>query len=263
MMSKSQEQPLYSKLADVYDTVMEDVNYELWADFLDVLILNHHPDPKHLLELACGTGSISLYLDELGYYNITGTDKSPQMIKKARKKNELMRCNVDFRVMDFLNIEMEQSFDVAFCVFDSINYLHSPDEVLQFLNEARKVLNSEGLLIFDFTTPENSKQAIKYLDNEEGYTENNRRYFRRSSYDASKQIHKNEFKIEKLADDQETVLEEYRETHQQKIYTLDQMLDIIDETAYNIRAKYGGFGFEVADKDSLRITMVLQCPHNQ
>ncbi|MDZ7680401.1 MAG: hypothetical protein U5J63_01515 [Fodinibius sp.] len=91
----------------------------------------------------------------------------------------------------------------------------------------------------------------------------NHRYFRLSSYNAKQQIHKNEFRIQKLADDQETVLEQYRETHHQKIYTLQQMLDIIDETTYNIRAKYSGFDFEEADDNSLRITMVLQCPNDQ
>lgn len=262
-MTESEEQPLYSKLADIYDAVMEDVNYELWADFIDAIILEHHSNPEKLLELACGTGSISLFLDELECYDIVGTDKSPQMIEKARKKNEAMRCNVDFKVMDFLDIQLEQTFDIAFCVFDSVNYLHSVDEILRFLNEVRNILNPKGLLVFDFTTPRNSIQAIKFLNNEEGYTDDNHRYFRWSSYNASEQIHKNEFKIEKLADDKETVIKQYRETHQQKIYTLDQMLDIIDQTAYNIRAKYSGFEFEEADDKSLRITMVLQCPNNQ
>lgn len=262
-MSTPKEQPLYSKLADIYDTVMKDVNYELWADFIDALILEHHPDPNEILELACGTGSISLYLDELECYDIVGTDKSPQMIEKARKKNESMRCNVEFRVMDFLDIQLDQTFDAAFCVFDSVNYLHSPDKVLRFLNESQKVLKPGGLLIFDFTTPKNSIQAIQYLNNEEGYTDNNHRYFRQSTYDPSQQIHKNEFKIDKLDDDQETVLKQFRETHQQKIYTLQQMLDIINQTAYNIKAKYSGFNFEEADEKSLRITMVLQCPNNR
>jgi ubiquinone/menaquinone biosynthesis C-methylase UbiE len=257
------QQPTYSKLADIYDTVMEDVNYELWADFVDAIILEHHPNPQTVLELACGTGAVSLYLDELECYNIVGTDKSPQMIDKAKEKNKTMRCKVDFKVMDFLNIQLEQTFDIVFCVFDSINYLQTPEQVLQFLEEAKNVLHEESLLIFDFTTPKNSIQSIEYLNNEEGYTEDNYRYFRESSYDATEQIHKNKFRIQKLGEDQETVLEQVQETHRQKIYTLQQMLDIIDQTAYNIRAKYSGFDFEEADHQSLRITMVLQCPSNQ
>jgi len=257
------ERPEYTKLADIYDAVMEDVNYELWGDFIDAIILKHHDNPQTILELACGTGSLSISLDELECYDIVATDKSPQMIDKARKKNEALHCNVSFDVMDFLNISIDRKFDAVVSVFDSINYLQTSDDVLRFLEEVKKVLTPESLLIFDFTTPKNSIQAIDYLNNEEGYTDDNHRFFRLSSYDAGQQIHKNEFKIEKLAEDQETVLQQFRETHLQKIYTLQQMLDIIDQTAYNIVAKYSGFEFEEADEQSLRITMVIQCPNVQ
>ena len=255
--------PEYTKLADIYDAVMEDVDYDLWADFIDALMLQHHPDPKTVLEVACGTGSLSLSLDELECYDIKGTDKSPQMIEKARKKNESMNCQVSFDVMDFLDINLEQKFDIVVCVFDSVNYLHEPSEVLRFLDEARKLLTPQSLLIFDFTTPKNSRQAISYLHNEEGYTDEGYRFFRESTYDASQQIHTNDFTIEKLDDDRETVLQQYREIHQQRAYTLQEMLDIIGETAYKVVAKYDDFEFEEADKNSLRITMVLRCPNTQ
>lgn len=261
--NNTKQHPQYSKLADIYDSVMEDVDYELWADFIDAIMLEHHPNPVDILELACGTGSVSLFLDELECYNMVGTDKSSQMIQKAHQKNKEMLCNVQFEVMDFLDLQLDRTFDVVFSVFDSVNYLQNGDEVLTFLNEAKSVLRPGGLLIFDFTTPKNSIQAIEYLNNEEGYTEDNYRYFRKSSYDADNQLHENTFRIEKLADDQETVLQEFNEVHQQRIYGLQQMLDIIDQTAYNIRAKYSGFDFEEADDHSLRITMVLQCPSNQ
>ncbi|HEX6982218.1 MAG TPA: class I SAM-dependent methyltransferase [Balneolaceae bacterium] len=257
------EQPEYTKLAEIYDALMHDVNYELWADFIDALVLEHHPKPYSILEMACGTGALSLLLDELGYYDVTGGDKSPQMIEKARKKNEAIGCNVDFRVMDFLDINFNRKFDVVFSVFDSINYLLSPQEILTFLNGVKKVLKAESLLIFDFTTPKNSVQAVEYLHNEEGYTGDNHRFFRKSTYNAGEQIHQNEFQIEKLADDHETVIRRFREVHHQKIYTLQQMLDIINQTAYKVCAKYSGFDFDEADENSLRITMVLQCPSIQ
>ncbi|MDZ7680400.1 MAG: class I SAM-dependent methyltransferase [Fodinibius sp.] len=169
-MPESQEQPEYSKLADIYDAVMADVNYELWADFIDAIMLEHHPNPETILELACGTGSVALFLDELECYDVMGTDKSPQMIEKARQKNRSMFCNVEFAEMDFLDIPLNRTFDVVFCVFDSINYMHSKEEIHTFLDETKKLLDDQSLLIFDFTTPENSIQAISYLNNEEGYT---------------------------------------------------------------------------------------------
>ena len=257
------ETPVYTKLAEIYDAVMDDVDYDLWADYLDALMLQHHENPTSVIELACGTGSLALSLDELECYNISGTDKSPQMIEQARQKNIDRMCSVDFSVMNFLDIHTDQTYDVVFCVFDSINYLHSPQEVLTFLEECKQLLAPKGLLIFDFTTPTNSVEAIDYLHNEEGVSKDNIRFYRSSTYDEESRIHTNKFSIQQLAEDNTTVIDEYIETHRQKIYTLQQMLEIIGQTTYMIEAKYDGFEFEEADSESLRITMVLRCPNTQ
>lgn len=78
--------PTYSALAEIYDAVMEDVDYDIWADFIDEVIQVHHPNPVTILELACGTASLSFSLEKLGCYDITATDKSEAMIQKHRKK---------------------------------------------------------------------------------------------------------------------------------------------------------------------------------
>ena len=203
---------------------------------------------------------LALSLDELDCYDILGTDKSPAMIAKATKKNAAIGASVQFKQMDFLEINLSQKFDAAVSIFDSINYLHRSKDIQVLLKEVERVLNPNGLFIFDFTTPKNSVQAIEYLNNEEGYTPNNFRFFRKSRYDAGKQIHYNDFKIEKLDSDQETVLKRYTENHAQRIYTLKEMLDIIDASNFKILAKYEGFDFIDASEESLRITMVLTCP---
>ncbi|MDX1638433.1 MAG: class I SAM-dependent methyltransferase [Balneolaceae bacterium] len=251
--------PEYSKLAMIYDTIMDDVNYEVWADFIDEIIQVNHPDPHSILELACGTGSIALSLDELMCYEIVATDKSPDMIEIARMKAEQQHSTVNFRVMDFLDIDLDRTFDVVVSTFDSINYLHRPRDIFKLLQEVKSVLTPESLFVFDFTTPKNSIRSIQFLNNEEGYAPGNYRFFRKSSYDPDNRMHYNKFEIEKL-DHQENVLETYEELHKQKIYTLPEMLDIIDETEYTLLAKYDGFDLVDADESSLRITMVLQCP---
>lgn len=256
---ESIKQPEYSMLAEVYDTLMEEVDYEVWADFIDDIMQTHHPDPHSILELACGTGSLSFSLDELLCYDVIATDKSPHMIRKARQKANRYNANVQFREMDFLDVRMDKKFDVVLSLFDSVNYLHKHKDIRRLLSEVKKVLLPESLFIFDFTTPRNSIHAIQYLHNEEGYTEDNYHFFRKSWYDAREKIHYNEFEIEKLDHDSETVLERYSEIHRQRIYTLKEMLDIIKRSDYNIVAKYDGFDLIDANDNSLRITMVLQC----
>ena len=257
------EQPEYSTLAEIYDHIMENVDYDVWADFIDEIIQVHHPAPQSILELACGTGSLSLSLNELMCYEIIGTDKSPAMIAKARSKSEQVSNSVKFLEMDFLDISLNRKFDAVVSIFDSINYLHKSRSIKKLLSEVKKVMDRNSLFIFDFTTPKNSIQAIDYLDNEEGTTSNNYYFYRKSRYDEEQQIHYNNFKIEKLADDNKTVKERYYEQHKQRIYTLDQMLNIISDTDYEIVAKYDAFDLIEATDNSLRITMVLRCPKIQ
>ena len=254
------EQPEYSTLAEIYDHIMENVDYDVWADFIDEIIQVHHPDPQSILELACGTGSLALSLEELMCYNIVGTDKSPAMVSKARSKNEQLKGSVQFLEMDFLDISLDRKFDAVVSIFDSINYLHKSRSIKKLLSEVKKVMDSNSLFIFDFTTPKNSIQAIDYLDNEEGTTSNNYHFYRKSRYDEEQQIHYNNFEIEKLAEDNHTVIERHFEQHKQRIYTLSQMMNIIEETDYEIVAKYDAFDLIDATDNSLRITMVLRCP---
>lgn len=259
----AKQQPEYSTLAEIYDHIMENVDYDVWADFIDEIIQVHHPAPRSILELACGTGSLSLSLHELMCYEIVGTDKSPAMVAKARRKNKDLGASVEFKEMDFLNISLNRKFDAVVSIFDSINYLRKTRSIKKLLSEVKKVLAPHSLFIFDFTTPQNSIQAIDYLDNEEGTTSNNYHFFRKSRYDEEQQIHYNNFEIEKLGNDRKTVLERYFEEHKQRIYTHDQMLAILEDTDYEVVAKYDAFDLVEADENSLRITMVLRCPKIQ
>lgn len=252
--------PTYSALAEIYDAVMDEVDYDVWADFIDEIIQVHHPRPRSILELACGTGSLSLSLEKIGCYEISATDKSAAMIEKARVKALQRQADIHLWQMDFLDIQVFRTFDIIVSVFDSVNYLHSDNEIRRMLHQVKKVMNKNSLFIFDFTTPKNSIQAIDYLDNEEKNTPNGYHFFRKSRYDENKQIHYNTFEINRLASDGETVLDSFTEEHRQRTYTFNQMQDIIAATPFRAVAAYSEFDLDKASDDSLRITMVLQCP---
>lgn len=255
----------YTALAHIYDRVMEEINYDSWADFLDEIMQTHHPDPHRVLELGCGTGILTLSLDELMCYKIMATDKSSEMIAKARQKaDNTLTSNVTFKVADFMDLSEfeDEDYDVVLLTFDSINYLHEASQILSLLDEVRKVLKTRGLFIFDFTTPLNSEDALEKLDGEEGYADNYY-YYRESKYNSENRIHTNIFTIRKLDASHETIIREYKEVHKQRIYSLREMEDIIEQSNFNILSKYGDFNLEKADENSLRVTMTLQCPKNQ
>lgn len=248
----------YSYLAPLYDKLMENVDYESWADYIDEIIQEHHPEAESILELACGTGSVSISLDELGYYSILASDLSPQMIEVGRTKALKANADIRFTTLDFLNIDLDEKFDAIFSVFDSVNYLQSESEILTMLSQCERILNPDGLLIFDFSTPLNSLEAVDYLNNEEAEVKD-LRFFRTSAYDPHAQVHTNTFEIERLSSDKKQVIDQFKEVHKQRIYTLEEMLSILKQTPYHLVAKYGDFDLDDADENSARITIVLQC----
>ncbi|MBQ1188434.1 MAG: methyltransferase domain-containing protein [Peptococcaceae bacterium] len=75
----------YETLAVMYDALMDDVDYEAWADYIDRMLKKHGCPGKRLLDLGCGTGSISIPLAQKGY-QVTGVDLSEEMLAVAREK---------------------------------------------------------------------------------------------------------------------------------------------------------------------------------
>lgn len=258
MINEITQKNNYSALADIYDEIMDDVDYETWTDYIDDIILAHHPESLEVLELACGTGTMALSLEELDCYSITATDASSHMIRIAREKAARIQSGVDFHPMNFLDLKFDKTFDVVFMVFDSINYLHSEQNILDLHQQVKNVLNPGGIFIYDFTTPRNSRKAIHFLNNEQRVINKRYRYRRNSVYDEKEKIHINKFYIEKTHPFSGAVLETVKEEHHQKIYTLQEIETMIKKTDFKILQAYDGFELKPAHPRSLRITMVLQ-----
>ncbi len=248
---------IYTHLAPVYDDVMRNVDYEDWADFIDALIVEHNEEARSVLELGCGTGTLSLLLDELDVYDITATDISPEMLQVARDKADFQQAKVTFEQVDFTDIRLNGPYDVVFLVFDGINYLTTPESVTRVMQRVRSILTPEtGIFILDFTTPHNSQRNAEDM-NDEGVTPDNWRFVRVSRFLEAEKLHYNEFTLEKLSD-KEVVLSRHREVHVQRVYTLAEMRGFAREAGFAILAEYDGFDMVPATANSDRVTLVLQ-----
>jgi len=257
-MKSSDNKNIYKALAPIYDDLMRDINYEDWADFIDEVIQTHHPEAKTILELGCGTGSFSISLDELDFYDISATDFSDEMLDIAKTKAVFKKSNVKWKNLDFHKLsegETDQTFNVLLMLFDTINYIQNPEDVVSVLQNLKKLMDDNAVLIFDFTTPTNSLAAEESL-NEEGVS--NQFYYRRKSYYLeTERYHYNEFEIDEIDDDGE-IVDQYQEVHRQKIYKLSEMKKMITDAGFTIEGAYEGFDLIDANENSDRITMVLR-----
>ncbi len=148
MASKS----AYTGFAKIYDEIMVDVPYHQWVDYIESIWRIHDFSPGSVLDLACGTGNISLKLAELGYA-VTGIDGSQCMLDVAKQKARDKALYVPFIKGDLTSFKVADQFDAVLCIFDSLNYLLEPSHIRACFKCVFDALNPGGYFVFDVNTP--------------------------------------------------------------------------------------------------------------
>jgi 2-polyprenyl-3-methyl-5-hydroxy-6-metoxy-1,4-benzoquinol methylase len=103
-----------------------------------------------ILDLACGTGILALILAENGHH-VAGIDISPQMIEVARNKSSRLP-DTAFQVQDMTKFQVDGTYDLITCIFDSINYVPDPAALFSMFNHVNAALKFSGSFLFDSNT---------------------------------------------------------------------------------------------------------------
>ncbi|HEY8409863.1 MAG TPA: class I SAM-dependent methyltransferase [Pyrinomonadaceae bacterium] len=137
--------------AELYDLFYADKPYQQEAAFVARCLREYSVGPtKRLLELACGTGSHALELEQLGY-EIVATDYSEDMLQRARHKAAECSSQVEFQLQNMIQVEPTGApFDAAYCLFDSIGYVATNEALAQVFDSVHKHLRPDGLFVFEF-----------------------------------------------------------------------------------------------------------------
>lgn len=144
---------MYSDFAYVYDRLMQDVNYSEWADYIECLFDRYSKSkPELVLDMACGTGSLTLELAKRGY-DMTGIDMSPDMLSCAVEKSAGIDPAPLWVCQDMREFELYGTMDAILCTMDSLNYVQDPSELKGIFKLIKNYLNPGGLFIFDMNTP--------------------------------------------------------------------------------------------------------------
>ena len=160
----------YTEFASVYDTFMDNVPYDEWADYVEVLLKKYNISDGLILELGCGTGSMTGKLADKGY-DMIGIDASEAMLSIAREKCEVkasshcdaaVRHHVEKSVnsddsilylcQDMREFELYGTVAAVISVCDSMNYILSEMDLLQVFRLVNNYLDPNGLFIFDLDT---------------------------------------------------------------------------------------------------------------
>lgn len=141
----------YGVFAGYYDFFTANVDYIAYAQRIDKIIRSLGLKRGSLVDLGCGTASLSLELAKLGY-SITGIDISCEMLSAAAQKVRKSGRNVRLINQDISMLELDKKYDVFICSLDGINHLPGLDEVTKTFTRVRKYLSRRGVFIFDVNT---------------------------------------------------------------------------------------------------------------
>lgn len=149
----------YSFFAQYYDTLTENAEYEKRADHLMELFRRHGHKPGVTLDLACGTGSLTIALCKRGI-DIFGADASSDMLSIAQQKAYEADKQILFLCQKMQKLELYGNIDTCICSLDSINHLTSENDVVRTFRRIEKYLSPDGLFVFDANTVYKHKHIL-------------------------------------------------------------------------------------------------------
>ena len=142
----------YDSLAVLYDRLTLDVDYGEFADRYEEAFREDGGEFHLLLDLCCGTGSLSREMTLRGYEMIS-VDSSEQMLMEAREKCSALPVPPLFLQQDVTELDLYGTVDAAFCSLEGINYL-SWSDVSELLRRLKNFIRPGGLFLFDIRSAE-------------------------------------------------------------------------------------------------------------
>ena len=242
----------FDEIAFLYDQLMSGVPYREWASYLKRILKLHSHRPKTMLDLCCGTGTVSLLLAKEGY-RVSGVDISPAMIELATQKSQEAGIPADFHAQDAAAFRLGKKFDLVFSFFDSLNYILESSSLQQAFYRVSEHLNPDGLFIFDVNTE--LALAGRLFDQSNLSARSPVNYSWRSTYDPDSRICaiNMDFVYRRTGDEKRISI-----VHYQRAYDLAEVEQMLTTAGLQVLDKYDAYSFRRATSRSDRVFFVAR-----
>lgn len=141
----------YSSFASVYDELTLNVDYKKRAEYIGSILADYDIKDGLLLDLACGTGSLSVEFSKMGF-DVIATDASPEMLMEAQNKAFDEEQNIMFLCQKMQESDLYGTVRAIVCSLDSINHLNSVEELHKTFSVLKNFIDDGGIMVFDVNT---------------------------------------------------------------------------------------------------------------
>lgn len=149
----------YGDFAYYYDLLTENVDYESRCEYICNLLAEGGVGKGILLDLACGTGTMSFLLCDKGY-DVIGVDASEEMLSVAQEKKMENGKDVMFLCQRMEELDLFGTINAAVCTLDSINHITDEETVKKVFSKVSLFMEDKGLFIFDVNTPYKHREIL-------------------------------------------------------------------------------------------------------
>jgi ubiquinone/menaquinone biosynthesis C-methylase UbiE len=240
----------FTNVAEHYDALMAGVPYRLWADYIEEILRKMDSRPRTVLDVACGTGTVSEILAARGY-DVTGVDLAAGMIEIARRKAERTGSGVDYHVADAAKMFLGRQFDLAVSLFDSLNYITDETQLAQAIMRVGEHVVQGGLFIFDI----NTEYALAHGFFNQTSLGSYPKYVWTSRYDHGTRICVVDMVFEV---EEQGVKRQFKETHVQKGYRLEELDQMLSSAGFETVEHYHAYKFKQPTRRSDRVFFVAR-----
>ena len=227
----------YEQFALLYDELMNDVPYEKWVEFTEQSLGQIGKTDAKILDVACGTGNVTLPLVQKGY-DVTGVDLSEEMLTIAQQKLGEEGQFIPFYQQDMRELDVPGEFDCVTIFCDSLNYVLEEEGIQETFRRVYHHLRSDGLFLFDV----HSLYKIHHVFQNETYTMNEDEISLIWNCFPGEGPNSVEHDLTFFVrDEEEDVYHRFDELHMQRTYPVEELTKWLENAGFTVLRVTGDF----------------------
>lgn len=241
----------YEVFADFYDKLTGNVEYGKRAEYILEVLKKLGHEAGLTLDLACGTGSMTLELKKRGV-DIFGIDGSPDMLSVALQKSAEAGENILYLCQKMQNLDLYGTIDTCICTLDSVNHITNPEILLKAFKKVSLFMNKGGIFLFDANTLYKHKEVLAdnvfVFDTDEVYC---------VWQNTPSEDNRVDISLDFFIPDEGAY---YRHTEEfsERAYTIEELESMLTEAGFIIECVYGDMSFSEPSDTEQRIIVAAR-----